>query len=131
MIERLGPGPMRQGRCLTLLFALIVSCACRPEPPREIVLLARGMTFVLPTAPQDPNPILHFRAGERIRVVLKNEAPGLLHDFEIPEWNVKLDQLRAGESGEVVFMVPASPGRHRYRCRPHAELMHGAVEVAP
>ena len=125
----LGPGRGRQGRVVPLLCALIASCACRTESPREIVLVARGMTFALATSPDDANPTLHFRAGERVRLVLKNEAPGLLHDFEIPEWNVKLDQLRAGDTGEVVFMVPSGPGRLQYRCRPHSELMHGSVEV--
>jgi hypothetical protein len=94
-----------------------------------VLLLARGMTYVVASMPDDPNPTLHFRAGERIRLVLKNEAPGLLHDFEIPAWNVRVEQLRAGESGEVIFTVPDRPGSEDYRCRPHAELMHGTVEV--
>jgi plastocyanin len=87
------------------------------------------MTFVTASAPDEPNPTLHFRAGERVRVVLRNEAPGLLHDFEIRAWNVRIEQLRAGETGEVTFTVPDRPGRDEYRCRPHAELMHGSVEV--
>jgi hypothetical protein len=132
MIGRLAPGPQCRGRAVTLtFFVLLASCACRTETPREVALLARGMTFVLATAPDIPNPTLHFRAGERVRVVLKNEAPGLLHNFEIPAWNVKVDQLRAGETGEVVFTVPDRPQRSEYRCRPHAELMHAVVEVAP
>ena len=87
------------------------------------------MTFVLEESPGNPNPALAFRAGERIRLVLKNDAPGLLHDVEIPAFRVALDQIRAGQSADVVFTVPDRPGRYEYRCRPHAELMHGVVEV--
>ncbi len=119
------------GRRALTLFVLFAACACRTETPREVLLLARGMGFVLASASDTPNPTLHFRAGERVRVVLKNEAPGLLHDFEIPAWNVRIEQLRAGETGEVVFTLPAGPQRTEYRCRPHAELMHGMVEVTP
>ena len=76
------------------------------------------------------NPVLSFRAGERVRLVLKNEAPGLLHDFVIPQWNVEIEQIRAGESREVTFTVPDTPGRFEYSCRPHAEMMHGHIEVS-
>ena len=59
-------------------------------------MIARGMTFVLADEPDAPNPVIAFRAGERVRLVLKNEAPGLLHDFQIPAWGVQVTQIRAG-----------------------------------
>jgi plastocyanin len=111
-----------------LLLPVVVACGAE-GPVREVTLVARGMTFVLEGAPDQPNPPLALRAGERVRLVLKNEAPGLLHDFEIPALNIHLDQIRAGESIDRTFTVPDNPGRHDYRCRPHAELMHGVVEV--
>ena len=87
------------------------------------------MTFILEESPGDPNPVIALRAGERVRLVLKNDAPGLLHDVEIPALNVALDQIRAGQAADITFTVPDTPGRHEYRCRPHAEMMHGVVEV--
>ena len=93
------------------------------------MLTARGMTFFTDDAPGQANPVIRLRAGERVRLVLKNEAPGLLHDVEIPALDVRLDQIRAGETADVTFTVPDSPGQHEYRCRPHSELMHGVVEV--
>ena len=99
--------------------------------PREVLLVARGMTFVLADSPASANPVIPLQAGERIRLVLKNEAPGLLHDIGIPEWNVQVDQIRAGQTAEVTFTVPNRPGRYEYRCRPHAEMMSGFVEVTP
>jgi plastocyanin len=114
---------------LSLLFA--VACTSPSEPPRDIILIARGMSFVLEDAPDVANPAISLRAGERVRFVLKNEAPGLLHDIVIPDLGVEMEQMRAGETRELTFTVPALLGRHEYRCRPHAEMMHGVVDVVP
>jgi plastocyanin len=110
---------------------VVAGCTSHPGPTRDIVLVARGMTFVLEDAPDVPNPEIQLRAGERVRLVLKNEAPGLLHDIVIPELGVEIPQMRAGESRELIFTVPAAAGRHEYRCRPHAEMMRGFVYVVP
>ena len=116
---------------LSLLCGVGFACTPHPGPTREIVLVARGMSFVLEDAPDVANPVISLRAGERVRLVLKNEAPGLLHDIVIPELGVEIEQMRAGETRELMFTVPAKPGRHEYRCRPHAEMMHGVVDVVP
>ena len=116
---------------MTLLLGALASpgCGSHPGPTHEVTLVARGMTFVLEETPDQPNPVISLRSGQRVRLVLKNEAPGLLHDIEIPAWKVHIDQIRAGERRDVTFTVPDSPGRHTYRCRPHSEMMHGFVEV--
>jgi heme/copper-type cytochrome/quinol oxidase subunit 2 len=113
---------------VTLSLGIAVSCS---ESPREVTLIARGMTFVLADELDVPNPVIVLAAGQRVRLVLRNEAPGLLHDFRIPAWRVQLTQIRAGETAEVTFTVPNQPGRYEYLCRPHAELMKGVVEVTP
>ena len=109
----------------------VAGCFPQPGPARDIVLVARGMAFVLEDAPDVANPVIQLRAGERVRLVLKNEAPGLLHDIVIPDLGIAFEQMRAGESRELTFTVPATPGPHEYRCRPHAELMRGVIEVTP
>jgi hypothetical protein len=114
-----------------LLCAAVSACSPHPGPTRDIVLVARGMSFVLEDAPELVNPPIRVRAGERVRLVLKNEAPGLLHDIVIPDLGVEIEQMRAGETREQTFTVPAKPGQHEYRCRPHAEMMRGIVDVAP
>ena len=117
-------------RCLPAL-ALLAAIGCgNAEPARQVTLVARGMTFVLEGAADAPNPRIPMRTGERIRLVLKNDAPGLLHDVEIPALDVRVDQIRAGQSTDITFTVPDKPGEHEYRCRPHAEMMHGVVEVS-
>jgi plastocyanin len=96
-----------------------------------VTLVARGVTFTLAEQPDIANPIIRLRAGERVRLILRNEAPGLLHDIVIPAWDVAVDPVRTGQTAEVTFAVPATPGRTAYRCRPHGELMNGVIEVLP
>lgn len=119
------------GRACVMLAAilLVTSCGTHPGPTREVVLEARGMSFVQPGATEAANPVIPMRVGERVRLILRNEAPGLLHDVAIPGWEIAVEPARAGEAREVTFIVPDEPGRHKYLCRPHAEMMHGIIEV--
>lgn len=107
----------------------MIACSAHPGTTRDLVVIAKGMTFVVEGGPDDPNPVIRLRAGERVRLIFKNEAPGVLHDFYIPAWNVEVERMRAGERREVTFVVPETPGRFEYRCRPHSEMMSGFVEV--
>jgi plastocyanin len=112
-----------------LVATTLIGCTADQGSARDLVLVARGMEFVVADDANTSNPTLRLRAGERVRVVLRNEAPGLLHDFAIPAWDVQIPTLRAGESGDVTFTVPSTPGRFEYRCRPHSEMMTGSIEV--
>jgi plastocyanin len=108
----------------------LAATSCTGSGSREIVIAARGMTFVLPSDPDAPNPVIRVRPGERIDLTLRNEAPGLMHDFRIPSWNVSTSQIRSGESTTVSFIVPGEVGRYGYNCGPHASMMHGFIEVS-
>ena len=88
------------------------------------------MTFTSPDEPDMPNPLLRLRAGERVRLTLRNDAPGLMHNFEIPKWGIKTEQIRGGRSTTVTFTVPDTQVPAEYFCRPHASMMHGVIEVA-
>lgn len=101
-----------------------------PEGPREILIVARGMTFTLAGDADMPNPVIRVRPGERITLTLENDAPGLMHDFRIPAWGVKTDQIRGGESSTVSFIVPSEVGRYEYTCGPHSTMMKGFIEVS-
>jgi hypothetical protein len=116
------------GALVTLVSA--TGCSSAESPPRDIVLVARGMRYAIESEPGAHNPVIHLQAGERVRLILKNEAPGLLHDFEIPAWGVHIPPLRAGDIAEVIFTVPDTVGKQEYRCRPHAETMRGFVEIS-
>jgi plastocyanin len=108
----------------------LLSVACSDNDPREVVIVAKGMTFTLPSDPETANPPLRMHPGEVLRVTLRNDAPGLMHDFQIPAWKVKTDQVRGGESTSVLVTVPAAEGRVKYLCGPHGSMMHGVIEVA-
>jgi hypothetical protein len=115
-------------------FAVVALLSCLAgctgvDGPREIVLVARGMTFTLPSDPDTPNPVIRVRPGEHITLTLRNEAPGLMHDFQIPAWAVKSNQIRGGESTSVSFGVPSEVGRYEYTCGPHSTMMQGFIEV--
>ena len=127
---------MKCGRAGAVLVAAAVSvtvasCAAPHAAPREITLVAQGMTFRRAAAPQDVNPVLILRAGERVRLVVRNETPGVLHGVEIPAVNVTIEELGRGQSRGIVFTVPNVPGRYEYRCPAHAAIMRGAVEIMP
>lgn len=102
--------------------------AARDSAPRQLVLVARGMAFVI-DGQAGTNPVLTLTAGERVEIVLRNETPGMAHDFAIPAWNVGIDKIGNGESTRVIIDVPATTGSYAYQCRPHAQMMAGVVEV--
>jgi len=96
---------------------------------REIVLVVRGMAFYLDGQFETVNPTLRFRAGERVRVVVRNEEPGVTHNFAVPAWKVKTRELHGGGADGVEFVVPAAPGRQDYQCTPHSTMMRGTIEI--
>jgi heme/copper-type cytochrome/quinol oxidase subunit 2 len=109
---------------------LIVAAGCyNSDRPREVLVVARGLAFTVPSDSERVNPRLTLTAGQRVRVTLRSEAHGLVHDFQIPEWNVKTDQVRGGQSTSVLFVVPAQTGRAKYVSGPHAATVHGVIEV--
>jgi plastocyanin len=103
--------------------------AARSEGPREVVLVARGMQFVLAGSPSAVNPAIVLQPGERVRFILRNETPGIAHDFAVPALNVSIPLVAEGEQASVTFTVPKTAGRYRYLCRPHAAMMSGTLEI--
>jgi plastocyanin len=98
---------------------------------REIHLVARDMTFYVDGVEGNagPNPTLHARAGERIRIVLRNTDVGMSHDFAIRSWSVTTRLLKGRGQDSIEFTVPATRGTHLYSCTPHAEMMGGTIVV--
>lgn len=117
---------VRRGICFLLLAA---AGGCYNDRPRELVIVARGMTLTVPSDSARTNPRITLTAGEHVRVTLRSEAYGLVHDFQIPEWSVKTDQVRGGQSTSVLFVVPEKQGRVKYISSPHASTVHGVIEV--
>ena len=95
---------------------------------REITLVTRNMAFYLDGS-DIPNPVLTMRAGETVRIVLRNEDVGMKHTFEIGAWDQAVPLTRGGRTATAVIEVPNRPGQHEYVCGPHPALMRGLVEV--
>jgi plastocyanin len=102
----------------------------RDVPVREITLVARDMAFYLESDPHTPNPTIEVRAGDIVRVTLRNDERGIGHDFAVPAiGDASLDLLADGERGSVTFTIPSQPGTYEYLCRPHRAMMKGRLRV--
>ncbi len=128
------------------LFVLVLSVVAlgalaaftwRPgPPPREIVLIARGMAFSMPTPTPTPvptgarlNPVLGLKAGERVRLVVRNEDRGFVHDLVIEGTSLRTRPLNFGESDALVFRVPRRERTTWYACSFHARMMRGRLVI--
>jgi plastocyanin len=101
-------------------------------PSREVTLVVRGMTFYAADDPSVPNPTIEVRAGETVRLVLRNEDRGMTHDFAVPALaGVATKLVNFNETGTVTIDVPNEPGVYEYVCRPHRPLMRGTIRVLP
>ena len=111
--------------------ALSVSAAARTsrDGERTVTLVARDMAFFLSGA-DVANPRLVVERGERVRFVLRNEDPGMAHDFALPSLDEATPLLReAGTAAELVVRAPEAPGEHEYVCTTHSRMMRGVLEV--
>ena len=70
-----------------------------------------------------------MKAGERLRIVLRNEDRGMTHDFAVPAVAAAMNAIDWNESGEVTLDVPDTPGAYEYVCRPHSLMMRGTIRV--
>lgn len=99
------------------------------EQVREIRIVARDMSFYL-EGQTDPNPTLTLRAGERVRIVVRNEDPGMRHDFVITAWSVSTRMLDdRGQEDALTITAPSERGVQTYTCTPHPQMMSGTVRV--
>ena len=98
-------------------------------PTREITLVVRDMAFYLEGDFEQPNPVIAVKAGEKVRIVVRNEERGMTHDFAVPAVAAGMDPLKWNEEGEVTFEVPTTPGTYEYVCRPHLLMMKGTLKV--
>jgi plastocyanin len=96
--------------------------------PREIHLVARDMTFYV-DGEGTPNPTIHARRGERVRLVFRNSDSGMSHDFTISSWKITTRLLKGKGQDIIEFTVPELRGSQPYSCTPHAEMMGGSIVV--
>jgi plastocyanin len=120
-------------RMVAALAVMMVLGALLPAmttaPAREITLVVRDMTFYLEGDFEIPNPEIAVKAGDSVRIVVRNEERGLTHDFAVPAIGASVGPLDWREQGEVTFDVPATRGTYEYVCRPHMLMMKGTLKV--
>lgn len=112
-----------------LLLAALLPAVTR-TPTREVTLVVKGMAFYLDSDLTTPNPTIEVKAGERVRVVVRNQDRGLTHDFAVPVIGAVMHEIPWNQSDEVVFDVPDKPGIYEYICQPHRLMMRGTIRVS-
>lgn len=115
---------------MVLLFLAVALPVLTSSPTREVTLVARGMAFYVDGDASAPNPTIELKAGERVRIVLRNEDRGMTHDFAVPGIAAAMDAIRWNESADFIFDVPETPGTYQYECRPHRLMMRGLLRVS-
>ena len=115
---------------VTALLPILASSRGTATPlPREIRIVVRDMSFYI-EGRDEPNPTLRVRAGEQIRLVLRNEDPGMSHDFAVSSWRVMTPIINVrGAEAVVVFRVQQRRGTYTYSCTPHTRIMRGTIQV--
>lgn len=112
-----------------VVVSLLPMLASTPaDPIRDVRIVTRDMTFYVEGS-DEPNPTLTFRAGEQVRILLKNEDDGMDHDFSVPAWQTKTKLLTGRGEDALVIRVPSRTGSESYTCTPHAEIMRGTIRI--
>ena len=92
-------------------------------------VVVRDMAFYVDNG-SDPNPAIMVHAGEQVRIRLRNQDPGMRHDFTIKAWTVASKMLEdRGEEDVIEFRVPNERGTQTYTCTPHPRMMSGTIRV--
>lgn len=113
----------------TLLPMRASSVSSNPAGPRVVKLVVRDMAFYVDGS-LEPNPTLTLRAGEQVELHIRNDEPGMRHDFVIKAWDVATRLLEdRGEEDTITFRVPDTRGTTTYVCTPHAKMMSGTLRV--
>lgn len=99
------------------------------DSARELRVVTRDMSFYV-DGYSEPNPAISVKAGEKIRLVLRNEDAGMSHDFAVKAWGVGTKLLEdRGQEDAITFQVPGERGTASYNCTPHAKMMSGTLRI--
>ncbi len=91
---------------------------------REIVLEARDAVFA------GGNPTLAVRRGERVRLVVRNTDPGVVHSIVLPGLYDRRVDLAYGDEAVIEFTATRA-GTFEYICPQHLPRMRGKLVVEP
>ena len=99
------------------------------DPIRDIHVVVRNMAFYV-DGQAEANPVITVRAGEQVRIRLRNDEAGVGNDFAIKACGVGTQVLNDSlQEDTVTFRVPRDKGTQAYLCTPHSEMMRGTIRV--
>tara|TARA_B100000809_G_C14658832_1_gene358820 strand:- start:29 stop:466 length:438 start_codon:yes stop_codon:yes gene_type:complete len=105
------------------LLPLLAGNLKRPEAVVTVVVVAKDMKF------NQTNPTIYIRPGTKIRLILRNEDPGMRHDLVLEALGLETPILKEGESAILEFVVE-DEGLFEYICSLHPVLMRGILMVS-
>ena len=105
------------------LLPLLAGSLTRSESVVTVVVVAKDMKF------NQTNPTIFIRPGTKIRMVLRNEDPGMRHDLVLEALGLETPIIKAGESAVLEFEVE-DEGRFEYLCSLHPVMMKGILMVS-
>jgi len=121
--------PLTRVAVVVAIFVVAGLASVMTKPRvREVTLVAKGMAFYVEGS-DAANPVIEARAGETLRVIVRNEDRGMTHDFAVPAAKASTDLLNWNQEDVVTFDVPSQPGSYEYVCRPHLVMMKGTLRV--
>ena len=112
-------------------LALFVSLLQAKEIPREVIIVAKDMSFTVYAQDLEgkKNPTLNFKVGEKISILFRNNDPGIRHDLSIDGLGIKTSVLSYGESERFTLTVPDLQGTTIYYCTFHKLMMNGLIVI--
>lgn len=116
------------GAAALAIAAMIPIMGLSRESERELRIAVIDRAFYV-DGRSDANPTLTLRAGERVRLVLRNNDGGMKHDFTIRAWGVAVPPIDGRGERAMTFRVPETRGAAVYNCTPHAVSMRGTIIV--
>ena len=108
---------------IAALLPLLAGSLKRSEAVVTVVVVAKDMKF------NQTNPTIYIRPGTKIRLILRNEDPGMRHDLVLEALGLETPILKKGESAILEFVVE-DEGLFEYICSLHPVLMRGILMVS-
>jgi hypothetical protein len=113
---------------LALAVFLPQRAATSAGETRIIHLAVRDMAYYV-EGRTEPNPTLHVRRSERVRIIVSNHDAGMKHDFGVNAWQTRTRLIDGVGEARVDFVAPATFGEAVYSCTPHGAMMRGTIRV--